>query len=187
MTFTPTVIPGAWIIDVDRREDERGFFARTFDHTVFAARGLQTTWNQCSVAFTTRRGTIRGLHFQRAPHEEVKLVRCSRGEILDVLVDLRQDSPACRRHVAVLLNEDNRRLVYVPAGVAHGYQSLSDATEVAYQITPDHVPDAAAGVRFDDPAFAITWPLPVTVVSERDRTFPDFAHDNGFAGVSHAR
>jgi dTDP-4-dehydrorhamnose 3,5-epimerase len=187
VNFTPMAIPGAWMIELTPNADERGYFARTFDRRAFLDRGLNADWPQCSVAYTRARGTIRGLHFQRAPHEEIKLIRCSKGDVFDVLVDLRPDSPAFGRHASVVLSEREHKMVYVPTGVAHGYQSLTDDTEMCYQITPEYVAEAAAGVRFDDPAFAIAWPLPVAVVSARDRAFADFAHDDRFAPVPHIR
>jgi dTDP-4-dehydrorhamnose 3,5-epimerase len=172
MIFTAAAIGGAWIIDIDPHTDERGFFARTFDRQEFAAHGLETEWVQCSVSTNILRGTVRGLHYQREPHAERKLVRCTRGAIHDVLVDLRPASPTFGRHCAVELSAANHRSVYIPAGVAHGYQTLADDTEVTYHITPEYVPAAAAGVRFDDPALAVAWPLPVTLISARDRSLP---------------
>jgi dTDP-4-dehydrorhamnose 3,5-epimerase len=170
----PTAVDGVVLIEPERIEDERGFFARTFCAAEFAALGLDARIAQCSVSFNPRRGTLRGLHFQPAPHAEAKLVRCTAGAVLDVAVDLRPQSPTFRRHVALELNARTHLALYVPEGVAHGFQTLTDDTEVLYQISTPYRPEAAAGVRWDDPAFAIAWPLPVTVISSRDRTYPDF-------------
>jgi dTDP-4-dehydrorhamnose 3,5-epimerase len=172
VTLRETAIPGAWIVEPVRHHDERGFFARTFDVDTFGRHGLVTAWRQCSVSFNARAGTVRGLHFQRAPHRETKLVRCVRGAILDVIVDLRPASVAFGQHVAVPLSADNGVAVYIPEGVAHGFQTLEDGSEVFYQITPDYAADAVAGVRFDDPILGIVLPLPVSVISARDRELP---------------
>ncbi len=174
MIFAATALPGAFIVEPEPRADERGFFARTFCAREFAAHGLETRIAQCSVSYNPRRATLRGLHYQAAPHAEVKLVRCTRGEIFDVAVDLRPDSPAFRRHFAIVLSADDRRMLYVPQGCAHGFETLTDDCEVLYQNSEFHVPAAARGVRWDDPAFAIPWPLAPAVISERDRTYPDF-------------
>jgi dTDP-4-dehydrorhamnose 3,5-epimerase len=174
VTLRELAIPGAWIIDPIRHHDERGFFARIFDYETFDRHGLATQWRQSSLSFNARSGTVRGLHFQRSPHEEIKLVRCPRGSVHDVIVDLRPASSAFGRHVAVTLSAGNGLALYIPAGVAHGFQTLQDDTEVAYQITADYAAAAAAGVRFDDPALGILWPLPVSVISERDRGLPPF-------------
>jgi dTDP-4-dehydrorhamnose 3,5-epimerase len=171
MRLAQTAIAGVWIVEEERHTDARGYFARTFDTGVFERAGLETAWRQCSVSYNHRRGTLRGLHFQAAPHEETKLVRCIRGAVHDVVVDLRPSSPTRYHHVAVELTADNGRAVYVPAGTAHGFQTLADESALFYQITPDYVPSAAAGVRFDDPRLGIDWPLPVAVISERDRSF----------------
>lgn len=172
MIFTPTELPGVVLVDPEPLEDERGFFARTFDAGEFAARGLGTSWPQASVSHNRRRGTLRGLHFQVAPHEESKLVRCTAGAIFDVVVDLRPDSPAYTRHVAAELSADNRRQIHIPPGCAHGFQALTDGAEVSYWISTAYAPEAARGARWDDPLFAIPWPLAPTVMSRRDREFP---------------
>jgi dTDP-4-dehydrorhamnose 3,5-epimerase len=172
--FQPLRLKGAFVVEPEPVADERGFFARTWCRREFEAQGLNADLAQCSVSFNARRGTLRGLHYQAEPHAEAKLVRCTRGAIWDVLVDLRPDSPTFKAHAAVVLDETNRRMVYVPEGVAHGFLTLADATEVFYQISTFHHPASARGVRWDDPAFAIPWPEPVRVISERDRTFPDF-------------
>lgn len=175
MRFQETPLPGAFVVEPDRFEDSRGFFARTFCAAEFAERGLDPRVAQANVSFNDRRGTLRGMHYQRPPHAEAKLVRCTQGAIHDVVIDLRRDSPAFRRHFAVRLTSENRTMLYVPEGLAHGYLTLEDATEVAYQMSVPYSPDHGAGVRFDDPAFGIAWPEPVRVIAERDRTYPDFA------------
>jgi dTDP-4-dehydrorhamnose 3,5-epimerase len=174
MIFNALELAGAFRIEPQRFEDERGFFARAWCQREFAARGLNTTIAQCSISFNQRRGTLRGLHYQEAPCHEDKLVRCTRGALFDVLLDLRPGSPTFGRHVAEVLTPDNGYLLYVPKGFAHGFITLEDYTEVAYQISEFHCPEHARGVRWNDPAFGIAWPLEVTVISERDRNYPDF-------------
>ena len=174
MIFRETPLPGAWVLTPERFEDERGFFARTYCRRDFEARGLDPEIAQCSVSWNHRRGTLRGLHFQIAPHEEVKLVRVTRGAVWDVIVDLRPDSPTFRQHVAVVLSAEEGNQLYIPKGMAHGFQTLADETEVFYQISAFYAPEAARGYRWDDPAFAIPWPEPVTVMSEKDRNLPLF-------------
>jgi dTDP-4-dehydrorhamnose 3,5-epimerase len=177
MIFTPTPLAGAFVLDPELLEDERGFFARTFCVEEFAAHGLDTRVVQCNSSFSRRRGTLRGMHFQRTPHREVKLVRCTAGALFDVIIDLRPDSPTFTRHFGVELSARNRRLLYVPEGFAHGFQSLEDATEVYYQLSARYAPEAAAGVRWNDRVFGIRWPLEVTVIAPRDRDYPDFRED----------
>lgn len=174
MIFRETPLPGAWVLTPERFEDERGFFARTYCRRDFEARGLDPEIAQCSVSWNHRRGTLRGLHFQTAPHEEVKLVRATRGAVWDVIVDLRPDSPTFRQHFAVVLKAEEGNQLYIPKGMAHGFQTLADETEVFYQISAFYAPEAARGYRWDDPAFAIPWPEPVTVMSEKDRNLPLF-------------
>lgn len=175
MIFHETPIPGAWRVEPERIEDERGFFARVFDEDEFARRGMRTAFPQCSVSFNARAGTLRGLHYQAAPHAEAKLVRCTAGAVWDVLVDLRPESPAFRRWYAAELSAGNRRLLYVPEGVAHGFQTLVDGSEVFYQISETYHPALARGHRWDDPAFGIEWPAAsVRTISERDRGYADF-------------
>lgn len=175
MVFTETKLPGTFVIEPERMADERGFFACTFQREEFAARGLAASIVQCGLARNPRRGTVRGLHFQRAPHAEAKLVRCTHGALYDVIVDLRPDSPAFRHWVAVELTAGDCRMVYAPVGTAHGYQTLTDDTEVFYQMSAAYEPAAATGVRWDDPAFGIAWPTAPAVISARDRSFPDFS------------
>jgi dTDP-4-dehydrorhamnose 3,5-epimerase len=174
MHFRKTALHGVRLIELEPATDERGFFARTFCIREFAEHGLETGYPQHSISFTARAGSLRGMHFQRPPHEETKLIRCIKGAIHDVLIDLRADSPTYRRWEAYELTADNRRQLYVPAGIAHGFQTLLPDTEVSYLISAFHVPAAAAGLRHDDPAFAIAWPLPVADISARDRSWPDF-------------
>jgi dTDP-4-dehydrorhamnose 3,5-epimerase len=173
--LTRLSLEGAYSIDPEPISDERGFFARWWDRVELAELGLSTEIAQCSVAWNERRGTLRGLHFQHPPHAEVKLVRCTRGAVWDVIVDLRPDSPTHARWQAVELTAENGRVLYVPEGFAHGYQTLVDHTETLYMISSPYAPDAASGVRWDDPAFGIDWPLAeATILSERDRNWPDY-------------
>ena len=174
MTFTPTPLAGAYVLELDRREDERGFFARAFCQREFAERGLNPRIAQCNVSFNAKRGTLRGMHYQAAPHEEAKVVRCTQGAVWDVIVDLRLASPTFKRWHGVELSAENRRALYIPEGLGHGFQTLSDDAEVLYLMSEFYHPDSARGVRWDDPAFGIAWPLPSPRVSERDRGFPRF-------------
>jgi dTDP-4-dehydrorhamnose 3,5-epimerase len=175
MRFTETELAGAYVIDLERREDERGFFARAWCEEEFAAQGLDTRMSQCNLSFNERRATLRGMHYQAAPHAEVKVVRCTRGAVYDVIVDLRPQSPTYRRWTAVELTAGNRRLLYVPEGLAHGYQTLEEETETFYQVSVPYTPAAERGVRWDDPAFGIEWPeAEERVISEKDRSWPDF-------------
>lgn len=168
MIFRPTDLPGCYVVEQERHHDERGFFARTFATDDFAGRGLNPAINQVSVSFNARAGTLRGLHYQRAPHEEAKLVRCTRGRIFDVAVDL-----VNRRWTAVELSEENGLGLYIPEGFAHGFVTLAPASEVLYLISTPYVPEASAGVRWDDPALAIEWPaVGELTISERDRNLP---------------
>lgn len=174
MTFRETPIGGAWRITPDKMEDDRGFFARTWCQREFTAHGLPGTFVQCSTSYNIRRGTLRGMHVQASPYEEGKLVRCTRGAAYDVIVDLRPSSATFRRWHAVELTADNHEMLYIPEGVAHGFQTLVDETEIYYQMTAFHVPEAARGVRWNDPAFGIVWPDDVTIISSRDRSYADF-------------
>jgi dTDP-4-dehydrorhamnose 3,5-epimerase len=175
MIFHETELSGAYVIEPEPLEDERGFFARVFDADELAARGLETRFAQWSVSHNARAGTLRGLHFQSAPHEETKIVRVTAGALHDVIVDLRPDSPAFKRWVAVELSAENGHSLYIPKGFAHGFQTLAEATEVFYAISTPYEASAAAGVRWDDPAFAIEWPeAERRTISEKDRSWPDF-------------
>jgi dTDP-4-dehydrorhamnose 3,5-epimerase len=173
-----TPLPGAYVVELEPLGDERGWFARTFDAAAFEQLGLDARVSQCNASFNARAGTLRGLHFQAEPHGEAKLVRCTRGAVYDVIVDLRPDSPAFRRWFGVELRAGGTASLFVPAGLAHGFQTLEDASEVHYQMSYHYVPEAARGVRWDDPAFGIEWPEPPAsgrVISERDAGYPDFA------------
>ena len=174
MRFTHTSLPGACIIEPEPAEDSRGFFARTFCAREFGERSLTTQFVQCSTSVSFKRGTLRGLHYQVPPAEECKLVRCTAGAIHEVIVDLRPDSPTCGRHLAVELNSRNRLALYVPAMFAHGFQTLEENTEILYQISEFFSPEHARGHRYDDPAFGIQWPLPVSAISEKDLKWPGF-------------
>ena len=175
MIFTPTELDGAFVIDLEPIADERGFFARAWCQHELEAHGLSTRAAQCNVSFNTRKGTLRGMHYQRAPHAEVKIVRCTRGSIYDVIVDLRRDSPTHRRWLGVELSAENRRALYVPEGFAHGYLTLEDASETLYQVSEFYTPGAEGGLRWDDGAFGIVWPdVEIAVVSEKDRAWPKY-------------
>lgn len=174
MTFAETRLKGAFLIDLERHKDGRGFFARSWCKREFQAHGLNTSVVQCNISGNRSKGTLRGLHYQRSPHEEAKLVRCTRGAIYDVIVDLRPDSPTFRSYFAEILTAENHRMVYVPEGFAHGFLTLTDDTEIFYQMFQYYVPEAAAGVRWNDPAFGIAWLEPVMVISEQDQSYPDF-------------
>ena len=174
MTFAETELEGVWLVTPEPQGDHRGFFARTWCEREFAAHGLTDHYVQCSVSFNTRRGTLRGLHYQRAPHEEAKIVRCTMGAIYDVVLDLRRGSPTFKKHVAVELTASNHRMLYIPKGCAHGFQTLVDDTEVFYQISAFYAGDHAAGVRWNDPAFGVWWPCEDPILSDRDRSYPDF-------------
>lgn len=172
MIFRPTGLDGAWLLEPERHEDERGFFARTWCRRELAEHGLETELAQASVSFNHRRGTVRGLHYQAEPHGETKLVRCGRGALWDVIVDLRPGSATRGRWYGAELSADNGHQLYVPRGFAHGFQTLTDATEVVYHLSAFYVPESARGIRWDDPTLAIDWPQPATVLSERDRALP---------------
>ncbi len=175
MIFRETKLKGAYLIELEPHHDERGFFARSFCQEEFASRGLNPHVAQSSVSFNPRRGTLRGMHYQASPHEETKLIRCTRGAIFDVIIDLRRDSHTFKQYFAVELTAANRTMLYVPMGCAHGFQTLADDTEVFYQIsTPYHQP-SGRGVRWDDPAFAIKWPeVESRIISARDRNYKLF-------------
>jgi dTDP-4-dehydrorhamnose 3,5-epimerase len=177
VTFVETPLRGAYVIEPEPVEDARGLFARTWCRREFEARGLDTRIAQCSTSFNTRRGTLRGMHYQAPPAAETKIVRCTRGAIHDVIIDLRPDSPTYTGHFAVVLTADNRKMLHVPAGFAHGFQTLEGATEVFYQISEFYSPEHARGVRWNDPIFGICWPDDERTIVERDRSYPDFRPD----------
>ena len=172
MKFIETILKGACIIEIERLEDERGFFARTFCRRDFKAHGLNPWRVQCSISYNRRRGTLRGMHYQASPMSEAKLVRCTQGAIYDVIIDLRKESPAYCKWTAVELSADNYMMLYIPEGFAHGYQTLEDDTDVFYQMSQYYAPEFARGVRYDDPALGITWPLDEKIVSESDKKYP---------------
>jgi dTDP-4-dehydrorhamnose 3,5-epimerase len=172
MKFIETKLKGAFIIDLEPRSDDRGFFSRSFCQKEFEAHGLKTTIAQANISFNYRKGTVRGLHFQFPPAAETKFVRCSRGAIVDVIVDLRPESPTYLQHVAVELTAENRRGLFVPERFAHGYQVLEDNTETTYQVGEFYTPSAESGLRFSDPRLAIEWPLPATDMSDKDANWP---------------
>ena len=175
MILRETELSGAHVLELDRKRDDRGWFARVWDGEALREAGLNGDLAQASTAFNERRSTLRGLHFQRPPHEEAKLVRCTRGAVYDVIVDLRPGSETFRRWLGVELTEENGLMLYVPEGFAHGYLTLADATETSYFISVPYAPGHAVGVRWDDPAFAIDWPAEPQVIGERDRAWPDFS------------
>jgi dTDP-4-dehydrorhamnose 3,5-epimerase len=172
MIISSTAIEGPAIVDPELRSDDRGFFARAFCIEEFGAAGLQTVVEQCNLSGNYKAGTLRGMHFQIAPHPEAKLVRCIRGAILDVIVDMRPSSPTRLQHVAVELTAENKRALYVPPYFAHAYQTLTDDTEVLYQVSGSYEPTAERGLRYDDPELGIQWPLPVSVISVKDASWP---------------
>ncbi|WP_129631042.1 dTDP-4-dehydrorhamnose 3,5-epimerase [Candidatus Oscillochloris fontis] len=174
MYFTPTELNGAYIIDLQRFEDNRGFFACTWEANEFATQGLSSTVVQANLSYNRTKGTLRGMHFQHPPYAEVKIIRCVRGSIVDVIIDLRPDSESYKRWISVELSAENRRALYIPEGFGHGFQTLEDDTEVMYQVSQFYTPSAADGVRYDDPAFGITWPLPVSEISPKDAAWPAF-------------
>lgn len=172
MIFNKTPLSGALVIDLDRKYDERGFFARSWSEDEFRQHGLNPRIVQCSVSFNEKRGTLRGMHYQEEPHGETKLVRCTSGAIYDAVVDLRRDSPTYLQWFGVELSADNRRMLYIPKSFAHGFVTLADGAEVFYQMGDDYHPDAARGVRWNDPKVGIDWPLRPTVINQRDAEWP---------------
>jgi dTDP-4-dehydrorhamnose 3,5-epimerase len=172
--FTETQLPGAFIIEPERIADEGGFFARTWCQKELVSHGLESRLVQCNISYNPQKGTLRGMHFQTAPREEVKIVRCTRGEIYDVIIDLRPGSDTYKKWVGVTLGEEKRNMIYIPKGFAHGFITLSDQAEVFYQMSEFYSPDNARGVRWNDPAFDIRWPIAVQLIAERDNNYPDF-------------
>ena len=174
MIFTECKLSGAFIIDLETIEDPRGFFARTWCQREFREHGLSMSTVQVNIGFSRRKGTLRGMHYQEPPRDEVKVVRCTRGAVYDVIIDLRPDSRTYTQWAGVELTAGNHRILYVPQGFAHGYQALEDNTEICYQTSEFYHPEAARGVRYSDPKFGIEWPLETTVISEADRSWPDY-------------
>jgi dTDP-4-dehydrorhamnose 3,5-epimerase len=175
MKFRETELEGAYVVDLERREDSRGFFARSWCSEEFERQGLVGRMVQANVSYNRKRGTLRGMHYQVAPRAETKLVRCTRGSIYDVIIDLRPDSRTRNRWIGVELRADEYRMLYVPEGVAHGFQVLEDDTEVTYQVSNPYTPAAERGIRWNDPAFGIRWPLAVDIISDKDASWPDFS------------
>jgi dTDP-4-dehydrorhamnose 3,5-epimerase len=176
MQFTETRLKGAYVIDLERREDSRGFFSRAFCQKEFSAHGLNPVIAQANVAYNIKKGTLRGMHFQFPPAGETKLVRCTRGGILDIIVDLRPESETYLQNIAVELNEENGRALYVPERFAHGYQALRDRTETSYQVGEFYAPECESGLMYNDPKLRLNWPLPVAVISEKDQNFKSLEH-----------
>jgi len=174
MIFKETKLTGVVEVHLDPRSDARGFFARSWCAREFASHGLNPQLVQCNISFNVRKGTLRGIHYQASPHPEAKLVRCTRGAIYDLAVDLRPTSPTFKQWFATLLSADNRHMLYIPEGCAHGFLTLTDNAEVFYQMSEFYHPESASGVRWDDPAFQIAWPEEIKVISERDRSYPNF-------------
>lgn len=175
MIFTETALKGAFVIDPKPVRDERGLFARTWCQKEFEAQGLSVRWVQSSISLNSRRGTMRGMHYQASPNEEVKLVRCTAGAIYDVIVDLRPTGPTYGQHVGITLTADNRRAVYIPKQFAHGFLTLEDDSEVSYHMSEFYAPSSARGIRWDDPALNIQWPEPILIVSKKDQMWPTFS------------
>lgn len=174
MIFTETKLKGAFIVEPERLEDQRGFFARSWCRREFKDHGLNENLAQCNISFNKKRGTLRGMHYQTPPHEEARLVRCTMGALYDVIIDLRITSASFRHWVALELTDENRKMIYIPEGFAHGFLTLADNTEAFYQMSEFYAPRFSRGVRWDDPAFNIHWPIEVKVLSERDKDYPDF-------------
>lgn len=174
MTFKETTLIGAFLIDPEKFEDSRGFFARTWCQREFEAHGIAFRQVQCNVSYNKKKGILRGMHFQSAPHEEAKLICCTKGAIFDVIIDLRPGSPTFSQHITAVLTAENHRMIYVPEGFAHGFQTLQDDTEIFYQMSEWYAPEYAKGVRWNDPAFGIQWPDDERLISDRDQNYPDF-------------
>jgi len=174
MLFVPTLLPGAFLVEPEPHRDERGFFARTWGQREFEAFGLNPKIAECSLSVTDRRGTLRGMHYQVSPYQEAKLIRCVRGALHDVIVDLRPGSPTFRQWTSAELDAESRRMLYIPKGMAHGYMTLTDDVEAHYHVSAPYTPECAGGVAWDDPAFGIAWPFAPTVMSDRDRSWPRF-------------
>ncbi len=186
MRFQETRLPGVIIVSLERIEDERGFFARSFCQEEFAARGLSSVFVQCNISLNRRRGTLRGMHYQVFPHEEAKLVRCTMGAIYDVALDLRPNSATYCQWVSIELTAANHDMLYIPEGIAHGFQTLMDDCEVFYQMSASYHPECARGVRWDDPSAKIEWPLATPIVSAKDRSFPDLVCQSAFCSPAPA-
>lgn len=178
MIFTESQLKGAFLIDPKKREDSRGFFARTWCRREFERHGISFQPVQCNVSFNENKGVLRGMHYQAAPHQEAKIIWCIKGAIHDVIIDLRPLSPTFTQHVAVVLSSENRRMLYIPEGFAHGFQTLQNESEVFYQMSEFYAPEFAKGVRWSDPLFGIQWPMDDRIISDRDQSYPDFILTN---------
>ena len=174
MIFTKTEFKGVFIIEIEKEEDQRGFFARIWDKKEFERLGIDSEMIQCSISFNKKRGTLRGMHYQMAPYEETKIVRCTRGKIFDVIIDLRKESSTFKQWLGIELDEENHKMIYVPKGFAHGFQTLKNDTEVFYQISEKYMPRYSRGIRWDDKAFKIKWPLKPTIISKKDYIYHSF-------------
>lgn len=175
MKFIETILKGAYVIELEKLEDDRGFFARSWCEKEFAERSLNPNLVQCNISFNRKKGTLRGMHYQEKPYQETKLVRCTRGAIYDVILDLRSDSPTFKQWIAAQLTSENRKMLYIPEGFAHGFQTLEDNTEVFYQMSEFYHPEAAKGIKWNDTAFGIEWMEDEPILSEKDKSYKDFA------------
>ena len=178
MIFTETKIKGSFIIEIEKVVDERGFFARTWDDEIFKKHGVNPVIKQCNISYNKRKGTIRGLHYQASPYEEAKLVRCTKGKAFEILLDLRPDSETYLKWVGVEISAENHKMLYVSGGIALGFQTLEDDTELFYQMSEKYMPDFSRGIRWDDPSIGISWPLKPTIISKRDLSFPNISKNN---------
>ena len=174
MVFKETKLKGAYVVELEPKEDERGFFARSWCQREFQTHGLNSCLVQCNISFNRKKGTLRGMHFQSAPHREAKLVRCTMGTVYDVIIDLRPQSPTYKQWTAIELNAANRKMLYIPEGFAHGFQTLEDNTEVFYQMSEFYHPELSLGIRWNDPMFEIRWPLPNPIMSNKDMGYSNF-------------
>ncbi len=172
MIFSETKLKGAFIVDIEPIEDARGFFARSWCQEEFKRHALNPRLEQCNISFNKKNGTLRGMHFQLSPHQEAKLVRCTKGNIYDVIIDMRLESETFREWIGIELSADNRRMLYVPEGFAHGYQTMEDDSEIFYQVSESYHPESERGVRWDDPLIGIAWPMAQPLISDKDRSWP---------------
>jgi len=178
MIFEKTDFEGVYIIEIEKQIDERGFFARSWDKNDFEENGLNSKLTQCNISLNNKKGTLRGMHYQIKPYQETKLIRCTQGRLFDVIIDLRIDSKSFKKWLNIELNEENYKMLYVPEGFAHGFQTLEDNTEIFYQMTQNYMPNFANGIRWNDPMFNINWPIKEPILSEKDQRFTDFNQKN---------
>ena len=174
MIFTKSKLSGAYLIDIEKLEDERGFFARSWDSKKFDEIGLNPNLAQCNISFNIQKGTVRGMHFQKSPHEEDKIVRCTKGKIFDVIIDLRKNSSTFTKWEGFELSEDNHKMLYIPKGFAHGFQTMEDNSEIFYQMSEFFMPEYSSGIKWNDPAFEVAWPLPISIISKKDLSYSNF-------------